>query len=868
MAPLYNLAPIVPEVKQADRQDRRTDGVASCMELLRLIDNILRAFEIQKPPVVQRMTVGPSTYAKWAYPIASLVMLTVSAGMSIHTRLVYRACKTANDTACDRLYGDDLCASDVFGTSTACTLESQVTVVGIEVWRILLFLSLFWPLSILSKVLAVIMTSIVRMHLVGDLVVFIVFGTRRQFEAFLCALVWFCLWFPITERARVLADASETWNSYGPYVWTDRFNAVHFYVWRVLLLYVLFAFCSLVAAAAGRGLSLMFHHDDHFDRIKTYMANEKIIQLLTQPCHVPNCLSIAVGAKGTISMSGFECSHWPALLFVTRLVEGHLRFEGEAGDDLYQTATAMQRKLAKGIAKHYRSNRTIPTNDSWPDTTRGVQRGDAVEVPMLMDDNQSITQMIIDKARESLARDRSGANRAGGGGSDSSSRSSSSSGSEDGWRAWAKDWAFQRASDGRSSGSNTRARKFSRWIATLCKSLVTCDVSAADKNSEILDMRKYIASHRTPRHFRNDGDDGDGSDSSDSESESALDVCAGEGDSLGDSVMLGHSTQVHTWKLGYYLFWNLRHAGRDDPGLSRSDVYAVAHKINMPARTAWLLMDHNSDQQVTMDEVIKSVEQVYNDRVVLAKSLSESQTVVGQVQRIIHLFLLIVLAFVAVAVLVPGSISKVWTSMSAGLLSFSFIFGNSIREVFENCVFLFGTHPFDLGDKIRWQGETYFIRGITLNYVNLLHSSGAYVNLAAHTLKDEAITNVTRSQRVWESIHFAADINTTVRQCELAADKVVQAIATHPRLFGGMYRVWLSDTESANKIKISAHFDLKTNGMDGSMMGEAMTVMTAAFAEGLCKAGISYTDLALACPTCWPRASESGPAPVPVKQSN
>jgi small-conductance mechanosensitive channel len=316
--------------------------------------------------------------------------------------------------------------------------------------------------------------------------------------------------------------------------------------------------------------------------------------------------------------------------------------------------------------------------------------------------------------------------------------------------------------------------------------------------------------------------------------------------------------QVHTWKLGYYLFWNLRNPRRTMPGLSRADVYAVARRIQMPAHSAWMLMDHNGDQRVTMDEVVRSVEQVYNNRTILARSLAESQTVVGQVQNIIHAFLLVVLAFVTVAIVIPGGIAKVWTSMSAGLLSFSFIFGNSICEIFENCVFLFFTHPFDLGDKIRWNGETYFVRGITLNYVNLLHASGSYVNLSAHILKDAAITNVTRSQRVWESIHFVADINTTVKQCEIAADKVVEAISTHPRLFGGMYRVWLSDTDSANKIKISAHFDLKTNGMDASMMGEAMTVMTAAFADGLCEAGVSYTDLALACPTCWPKRGDKG----------
>jgi small-conductance mechanosensitive channel len=46
------------------------------------------------------------------------------------------------------------------------------------------------------------------------------------------------------------------------------------------------------------------------------------------------------------------------------------------------------------------------------------------------------------------------------------------------------------------------------------------------------------------------------------------------------------------------------------------------------------------------------------------------------------------------------NVNKVWLTVSSVLLGLSFIFGNSIRTVFESVVFLFVVHPFDVGDAL------------------------------------------------------------------------------------------------------------------------------------------------------------------------
>ena len=44
--------------------------------------------------------------------------------------------------------------------------------------------------------------------------------------------------------------------------------------------------------------------------------------------------------------------------------------------------------------------------------------------------------------------------------------------------------------------------------------------------------------------------------------------------------------------------------------------------------------------------------------------------------------------------------SKLWTTVASVVIAFSFIFGTSIRQMYESVIFLFVVHPFDVGDAL------------------------------------------------------------------------------------------------------------------------------------------------------------------------
>ena len=49
---------------------------------------------------------------------------------------------------------------------------------------------------------------------------------------------------------------------------------------------------------------------------------------------------------------------------------------------------------------------------------------------------------------------------------------------------------------------------------------------------------------------------------------------------------------------------------------------------------------------------------------------------------------------------VQVNLTRTWVTVSSLLLSFVFVFGNSIKSIYEAVVFLFVVRPFDVGDAV------------------------------------------------------------------------------------------------------------------------------------------------------------------------
>jgi hypothetical protein len=65
-------------------------------------------------------------------------------------------------------------------------------------------------------------------------------------------------------------------------------------------------------------------------------------------------------------------------------------------------------------------------------------------------------------------------------------------------------------------------------------------------------------------------------------------------------------------------------------------------------------------------------------------------------------------------------------------------------QVFENSLWLFFTHPFDVGDRIKYQGDRYSILSIKLQRVNMTRVDGANVMVPTEQMRTSLIHNISR----------------------------------------------------------------------------------------------------------------------------
>lgn len=301
------------------------------------------------------------------------------------------------------------------------------------------------------------------------------------------------------------------------------------------------------------------------------------------------------------------------------------------------------------------------------------------------------------------------------------------------------------------------------------------------------------------------------------------------------------------WELGYVMFWNLRRPGSLRPYLRRSDVYVAADCCGLGHKgAAWSLLDRDGNQHVSMVEVVNSVDAVHRNRKSIAKILLDSQSVVGQVQKLLHLVLLLALLVTSVVVLAPVSAGRVWTGITAALLGVGFVFGNSIQQICENCIYLLFTHPFDLDDTLMLSGTRYGVSGITLQHCTLCHSdSGNSVHIATRDLANTRITNLSRSNSYWDAAAFDVGPDAAVMsRCEEVADDVVAAIQKHSHLFGGHYRITLESSPNRDHgfpLKLTLHYDLSSSGHDLGAILDARTIMTCAMVAGMEHARIQFS---------------------------
>lgn len=93
----------------------------------------------------------------------------------------------------------------------------------------------------------------------------------------------------------------------------------------------------------------------------------------------------------------------------------------------------------------------------------------------------------------------------------------------------------------------------------------------------------------------------------------------------------------------------------------------------------------------------------FRERRALALTLNDTKTAVNKLHKMLN-FVVGIIIMIAWLLILEIATTKFLLFLSSQVVLVAFIFGNTCKTVFEAIVFLFGMHPFDVGDRCEIDG--------------------------------------------------------------------------------------------------------------------------------------------------------------------
>ena len=159
--------------------------------------------------------------------------------------------------------------------------------------------------------------------------------------------------------------------------------------------------------------------------------------------------------------------------------------------------------------------------------------------------------------------------------------------------------------------------------------------------------------------------------------------------------------------LALYLFWHVRGSAVGRGHLEKSDLTPF---LDAPiADAAWRLLDPASTGRATPAALRHAVTSIHTQRVQLAAALADARASASSLEAALAA-LAHATALLAYCAVFGVDAGRALLTASSTLVATAFIFGNTLRGVFESAAFVYGVHAFDVGDVLLIDGVWHQVR--------------------------------------------------------------------------------------------------------------------------------------------------------------
>ena len=311
-------------------------------------------------------------------------------------------------------------------------------------------------------------------------------------------------------------------------------------------------------------------------------------------------------------------------------------------------------------------------------------------------------------------------------------------------------------------------------------------------------------------------------------------------DELNQTNIAKVENEMEAKRVGSFLYWNIK-GSLDSDGIAKEDLLGYVHGQDVDL--AFAMLDIDGDGLVSLKDCIEAVRSIYLERRNLANHMRDSRNITKTLENLIGIVVHVTFIFFYLLVF-EANVRDVWVSFSGFIIGFSFIFSRTVAEIFDNVVFLFGTHPYGIGDLIHVNDEQMTVEEITLNFTCMTTSCNRTVWMPNQYLIKNPFTNLSTSGNFFESIVVYVDMDVVLTRpdiLDVLLSELESVRASHSSEFGATLRCAFEFSQTPLKIGIKVVYEYSHSATNFKRTAEARTLIYAAMARILTENGIAYT---------------------------
>lgn len=298
--------------------------------------------------------------------------------------------------------------------------------------------------------------------------------------------------------------------------------------------------------------------------------------------------------------------------------------------------------------------------------------------------------------------------------------------------------------------------------------------------------------------------------------------------------------EMEAKRVGSFLYWNIK-GSLDSDGIIKDDLFGYLSPKDIDL--AFSMLDIDGDGSVNLKECIAAVNTIFLERKNLANTLKDSRNITNTLEHLIGIVVHVLFIFFYLLIF-HADVSDVWVSFSGVILGFSFIFSRTVSEIFDNVVFLFGTHPYGIGDLIHINNDQMTVEEITLNFTCMTTSKNRTIWMPNQYLIKNPFTNLSTSGNFFESVVVYVDMDVVVSRpaiLEILLAEMESLRTNHASEFGATVRCQFEFSETPLKFGIKVVYEYSHAATDFKRTAETRTLVYAAIARVLSEQDIEYT---------------------------